>query len=831
MKPKKLKIDPKTLQNLSSEQQEELIELLVAEAAAKQRLAIESYNNPAIIGEDKVHKVQLKFHQDPGMIRLFMGGNRCISAGTRILCPNEKHVRIEDIRPGDLVLTVDPDTMETKPCKVSEVYNNGQQPVTTYRAWSRNGERRYITCTHNHHILTENGLQEAGYIPQATWVKRQLSTAYEGQDYPLAYALGYAVGRRTVRRNCVTYLGSSIAIHEIFKFYKNTVWYNGLRDPHPGEFALRGRLAPRFNKLATDFKALYGWLWKQHSDAVLDFADGFIDNRISIDKYAAFITVRTPEEEMLTLRLLRAMGVYASKAQDTANGGSKQLTRVVQLCSVSDITRLLTNLKLVKSRELLNVLHNEGVVDNAFFRYRRLQQESYWEQPKKAKVRVAQTHDLKLADGNNLYIADGFVVGNSGKTEAGAVEAYWYMSGTHPYKQINVPNNGRIIVESLELFEQDIIPKFKRWAPNFDKWEPIKGHQGKIAGYRLPNGSRVDVFTFNQESAKLEGTSIRWCWINEPPPQEHVIASIRGLVDQRGQMWMTLTPLSEPYLYTDYYLPATTGSRKDIGIHECSIYDNPWLDREYIDWYIKNIPEEDRPSRVDGKFRFLSGRVFKDFQPDTHILDDFDWPSKFPVTIGIDPHLRKPHAVVFLGVTKQGWYTVIDELSVAGDMEELGHAITERCFQNGYNVQDTMADSFIEQPDANRMEPKRILNEVLENAGLPAVRIAKKKNTKHGSISEIKRLLKIQNYPQLNLQSANLLFMRRCVKTIGNMMAYVYAPSHRPEVTGPNEEPVKTNDDFIDALRYALLADPHFEQRSLAKNQYKVFETYGGRSK
>lgn len=805
-----------------------MLEALESKVKAQQRSRIESYNNPEIIGEAKVHKVQVSFHKDNTYCRLFIGGNRCLGKNTRISLPNGRWRYIQDIKAGDEILAVDPDTHATRVVKVSEIFANGWQPCITYLARERSGQLLKLRCTPNHHILTERGLQEATYISHNTAVVQPAKLLYKGEPNPLAYALGYCFGNRSERSHRVTFdvgAGAS-AIQSYYRTSPHSIIFEEISS---GVIALKGPLAPRFNKLASDPASTYEWLFsKCDGQVVVDFMDGFIDRRLLIDKRSVNITPRSKQEVSLVQRGLRSIGIQTYENLPLVlEDGTK--VRVLQISSLSDIDKLLNNLKLVVHRDIIEEVYNSRLKLSNDTVSRYSQPGLSWAGAGRyANLDMTETYDLKLEEGNNLYIANGLVVGNSGKTEAGAVETYWYASGTHPYKSIDVPNNGRIIVESLELFMQDIVPKFRRWAPNFDAWQEIKGHQGKIAGYLLPNGSRIDVYTFNQESAKLEGTSIRYCWVNEPPPRAHVIASIRGLVDQSGEIWFTLTPLSEPYLYNDFYLPAVTGERKDIKVYEASIHSNPWLKPEEINRYLNSLDPEERPAREFGKFIHLSGRVFKEFTVQDHVIDEADWPKSWPITIGIDPHLRKNHIAVFLGLNRKGWYVAVNEIAHPGDPESFAHAIVDLSTTAGYDVQAIVADSFIEQPDASRIEPRKVMDEVFAAAGLPRIQIANKKNTKKAFISEMRRMLRVRDWPQWNLKAPEFLVMRNCQGLIKDFMNYVYSPSYRPEITGLNEEPIKLWDDYLDAIKYAFLGDPAFDYK-IRNPEPKIFETYGGK--
>ncbi len=765
-----------------------------------------------------MHQVQQRFHKDPAKIRLFLGGNRCLARGTKIWCPNGKLVRIEDLKPNDLVLAVDPDTRKTMPCPVEDVWANGVQDVRMFLSRGFDGtNRRTLDATNTHHVYTTRGLEEAGYLPDGALAYRPSDIYFVGSDCKFASVLGYILpflsfeDRRPV-------IKCSSRFKKIIRRLIYTDKIDGYVKPmKDGHCAVYGELASFLSKHCQDPDKFYTYAqYNFNNDSIKKLLSGLIETKFTVKSSLPGVMCRGAREAAFITTAFRSIGVYLGPARPMGMG---KVFRWINFRDPMDAKKAVRELKLPRIKKVLDawalpLLRIRDTVNMKF-----LKQESYWRKlpDEEANIRETEVFDLKLAGENNLYVADGFVVGNSGKTEAGAVGAYWFMSGTHPFnKDIPVPNTGRILAESLDHFEADIVPKFKKWAPNFSKWKPIKGHQGKIAGYRLPNGSKFLVFTFNQEYGKLEGTNFYWCWANEPPPQSHVTASRRGLIDQGGYLWFTLTPLSEPYLYNDYYLPATTGQSDFITVHEASIHDNPWLDPQEVENFLSTLEPDERIAREEGKFRHLTGRVFKGFDPDIHVVEEADWPPQWPVTIGIDPHLRKDHHAVFLGKSRKGWYVVVDEIKHSGDLEEFAWAIIDRIRQRSYDVQAICADSLINQPDLSRrdIEPKRVLDDIFTEAGLPNIQIAKKKDTVTPFITEMKRLLKPIEWTQYKINGPSFYIMSRCMGTVRDFLNYVYREHNKPEIQGVSENPIKRWDDFLDSLKYAFLADPAFEHKN-----------------
>jgi hypothetical protein len=170
------------------------------------------------------------------------------------------------------------------------------------------------------------------------------------------------------------------------------------------------------------------------------------------------------------------------------------------------------------------------------------------------------------------------------------------------------------------------------------------------------------------------------------------------------------------------------------------------------------------------------------------------WPTEWPVYCAIDPHPRKPHTVVYLGVTADDTFVVIDELVVDGDPEvlvesmkakekEKGYQIISRRIDNSASGTDWSRDSFIDQ---------------LSKLGMRVNPMRKNEKDVASSISKIKLLLK----------KGRLRFLENCIHTISDMELYAWQDYRHPEKTGVMEKPRKIHDDMIDPLRYIIVSNP-----------------------
>lgn len=163
----------------------------------------------------------------------------------------------------------------------------------------------------------------------------------------------------------------------------------------------------------------------------------------------------------------------------------------------------------------------------------------------------------------------------------------------------------------------------------------------------------------------LGSESSDWDFIHgdEPFPHKMWQATSRGLMDRNGAAWFTLTAISEPWLFDScteqgwWYIYGST-------------YDNPTLTPDAIAAFEAELTPEERECRLHGKPLHMAGLVYKQFQPDLHILREkpLGWaafdkpPADYTIYVRIDTHPQVPHAVLFCAVSPTGHRFYYDEL-------------------------------------------------------------------------------------------------------------------------------------------------------------------------
>jgi hypothetical protein len=279
--------------------------------------------------------------------------------------------------------------------------------------------------------------------------------------------------------------------------------------------------------------------------------------------------------------------------------------------------------------------------------------------------------DLTVPKYHN-YVGEGAIHHNSGKTTAGAVEAAWWSTNTHPYQDTPKKCKGLCVENTWSLIGDPMWKKLaedkglktaeKKTAP------PIlaKRHIESVAWtskqlsipsrLTLKNGSTIDFKSGDAGRTAFEGAEYDWVWIDEELADSLVFTEIqRGLVDRGGHLWWTATPLARSRAMLDLHEEANDiGALRKVFEAQLSIFDNPYLDDDARREFIASIPEEYIQTRVYGDFLILEGLVYGEWNRREHEISrqDFkDMNQKHPRVIVIDPGYADPCAV--------GWFMLL----------------------------------------------------------------------------------------------------------------------------------------------------------------------------
>lgn len=305
-----------------------------------------------------------------------------------------------------------------------------------------------------------------------------------------------------------------------------------------------------------------------------------------------------------------------------------------------------------------------------------------------------------------------FTSGNqTGKTSIGVAEDIAHAMGFRPwllkddpdYKiNVRVPNNGIFGCEVAgQMLSQRVEPEFMKLIPKYCGIGVSRYSDGSIKSLNIANdfngkpcGSTINFRSYVQPSDTWEGVIADWVHFDEPPPQDVLTACTRGLMSTNGPSWYTMTPLKEAYIYDLLFLHAFNmgGDDQEIAVFYGSTWDNcqDWcrdcdctvpendperleagqerpidncpkcgrimgfLPRAGIDNYLKKITDPDeREAREEGKWKHLSGLVYKELDREKHIYEDFKIPPDWMRIEVLDPHDARPCCWLFGAVSPE----------------------------------------------------------------------------------------------------------------------------------------------------------------------------------
>ena len=272
--------------------------------------------------------------------------------------------------------------------------------------------------------------------------------------------------------------------------------------------------------------------------------------------------------------------------------------------------------------------------------------------------------------------------------------------------------------QSTEV-RNSVYPEFKKWLPDFlIRRDPKTGKRrditvrnpaisicdpwdGEKFGDLEYNGTDivVEFMSYNQAVAAGAGVQRMSCWMDEEAPMDFDEEQGPRLIAEDGDKIDTLTPANRmTWTYDSLFENAClyvrtqavcdflskerptprieqTGSDMDIAVIQAATDDNPTLSKEAIDAEF-NIHDPDGviiPTRRYGIFKQATGRIFKDFNPNVHIIN----PKKFHLSTDVlvewvlarseDFHTKTPLAIIWVALSPQNEAFVWQEWSPSPD--------------------------------------------------------------------------------------------------------------------------------------------------------------------
>lgn len=408
----------------------------------------------------------------------------------------------------------------------------------------------------------------------------------------------------------------------------------------------------------------------------------------------------------------------------------------------------------------------------------------------------------------NNYICCGIVHHNSGKTTSLIAACVGLLQGFFPWSdqklRFEPPVKIRLCGEDMGHHVKEVLlPKLKDFLPSGFVQHTRKNTQGVDAHWTFTNGSTLEILSYEQDTDIYEGWDGHVVLFDEPPPRSKYVACKRGLVDHDGICLFSFTPLKEPWIYDEI----VTNPDPAYFFVQVDTLDNPHLSHSAIEEFKKSLTPEEQEARLRGGWLFLQGLVYKDFDPNVHVKDDFEIPNDWSVYVAIDTHPRTEQAILFLAVDKRDNYYVCHEVYQFGTPEEIVDWITT--FHKKVHEIDGVIVEPASQGDQNRGESTFDIIE--QGVGKLGVWLELGSKDLAGGILKVKDCLRSRN------SQPSLFVFRSCSRTLYEFGRYVW-DEWRMEGKDAKQRPKDKDDHMMENLRRLIQHPVRYRSRSFVRD-------------
>ncbi len=403
----------------------------------------------------------------------------------------------------------------------------------------------------------------------------------------------------------------------------------------------------------------------------------------------------------------------------------------------------------------------------------------------------------------------------SGKTECGAVECVYMARGTHPWRENKKDTQGWVVSLSQQVQRNVAQKKIlhylrKDWIEEIVMLSGRKDspESGIIDFIRVKNVfGGISVIGFkscDQGREKFQGTSLDFVWFDEEPPKDVYLECRMRVMDRRGDIFGTMTPLKGlTFVHSDIYMNRFGDGEVWCEMMEWS--DNPFLSEEEIRAMESCLDEQTLQSRRFGRFASDKGLVYPEFEEGLHVIEPFDIPREWQDNISIDPGLNNPLSAHWYAVDfDDNVYVVYEHYEAGRDVDYHAEAIRSICERLKWKRDRqgricALIDSAAKQRTLASV--KSVVELFYERGILVNPNVDK---DLFAGIARVKSYLNQKN------GLPNIYIFNTCVKLIEELKGYYW---------GSGDAPRKTDDHALDEMRYFLMSKPKKTPPTLKKTE------------
>jgi len=282
-----------------------------------------------------------------------------------------------------------------------------------------------------------------------------------------------------------------------------------------------------------------------------------------------------------------------------------------------------------------------------------------------------------------------------GKTRSGAAETAMHLTGWYPDwwqgRRFDEPVDWWCGSEtneaSRDIVQMALVGPVGQFGTGWIPAEALIGEPTKrqagignvvdtiLVRHKTGGISQCTLKTYEQGEKVWQGTSKHGIWLDEEPPMKIFTEALTRLLDKRGIMIVTRTPLAGVSEVVRHFTDAQEGS--GIYVKSASWDDAPHLDEESKKRLAASYPDWERETRTRGVPLTGTGLVFP-IEEDRIVCDPFELPRWYRRINGIDFGIDHPGAGVFLAIDPESGTVYLYDCYKARNETALYHATAMR---------------------------------------------------------------------------------------------------------------------------------------------------------
>jgi len=185
----------------------------------------------------------------------------------------------------------------------------------------------------------------------------------------------------------------------------------------------------------------------------------------------------------------------------------------------------------------------------------------------------------------------------------------------------------------------------------------IKQYNKSDLYMELVNGSRIHGLPLD-DPKKLENYNIGLFWVDQAEEvEEDILLKFRGRLRQQNtcrEGLFTFNPDGHNHLWR-WFINGDRDlkQRRLFKAIEATPFDNPNLPEDYLEQF-SSLPKHWYQRYVEGSHEVFVGQIFTDWNPETHVVEDFRIPSSWERWACIDPGLRSEGCISWVALAPTG---------------------------------------------------------------------------------------------------------------------------------------------------------------------------------